>query len=38
MMIPLAVQPEPLPISATATAVLIASLLIVVLWVAYLYR
>ncbi len=37
-MTPLAVQPEPLPIDATATAVLVASLLVTVLWVAYLYR
>ena len=37
-MIPLAVQPEPLPIDATATVVLVASLVVTVLWVAYLYR
>ncbi len=37
-MIPLAVQPEPLPIDATATAVLLVSLVITVLWAAYLYR
>ncbi|EMA57198.1 hypothetical protein C469_15738 [Halorubrum lipolyticum DSM 21995] len=29
---------EPLPIDATATAVLVASLVITALWVAYLYR
>ncbi len=37
-MTPLAVQPEPLPINATATAVLLASLLVTALWLAYLYR
>ncbi len=37
-MIPFAVQPEPLPIDATATAILVASLVITALWVAYLYR
>ena len=37
-MIPLAVQPEPLPIDATATAVLLVSLLVTLLWVVYLYR
>ncbi|ELZ33731.1 hypothetical protein C467_08430 [Halorubrum hochstenium ATCC 700873] len=29
---------EPLPISETATAVLLASLALAVVWVAYLYR
>ena len=29
---------EPLPIDATAAAVLVASLLLVVVWIAYLYR
>ena len=29
---------EPLPISATAGAVLLASLAVVAVWVAYLYR
>jgi diacylglycerol kinase len=29
---------EPLPIDATATAVLIASLVVTAVWLAYLYR
>ena len=29
---------EPLPIDATATAVLVASLVITAMWLAYLYR
>lgn len=33
-----AVQPEPLPIDATAAVVLLAGLLVVVAWIAYLYR
>ena len=35
---PLAVQPEPLPINATAIAVILVGLLITALWTAYLYR
>jgi len=37
-MIPLASQPEPLPVTETAVAVLLVSLLITVVWLAYLYR
>ena len=33
-----AVATEPLPITETAVAVLLASLALVVVWVAYLYR
>jgi len=33
-----AVVTEPLPIDATAAAVLVAGLLLVAVWVAYLYR
>jgi len=33
-----AVQPEPLPIEATAIAVLIASLLVTAAWIGYLAR
>ena len=37
-MIPLAVQPEPLPINETALAVLFVSLLVTALWAVYLLR
>lgn len=37
-MIPLATQPEPLPIAETAGAVLLVSLLITVIWAVYLLR
>ena len=37
-MLPLAVTGEPFPIAETATVVLVASLLVTVGWLLYLYR